>query len=278
MQIIINILNDQMRQPQLYGSFKQSWFHYLFIALVIIGSIVAIIRIKQMSDKKLSRTLILFSILLLVFEVYKQFIFTYQANGDYQWYAFPFQFCSTPMYVALFAGFTKNKLIKDALISFLATFGLFAGLAVIIYPATVFVRTTGINIQTMVHHGSMAVIGIGLLASKVELKWKSLLKASLVFLCLMVLAMMMNQIHNRWVHDGTFNMFFINPLYENGIPVLEIFQPLVPHLIFLLIYLFGFSLCAGIVLFIRILIGSHQIPSIRIKHRVLIKKTVKLVV
>jgi hypothetical protein len=269
MKIIINILNDQMRQPQLYGSFKQSWFHYLFIALVVILSIVSVIRIRRMNDQKLDQTLIIFSMILLIFEVYKQFIFTYQSSGDYQWYAFPFQFCSTPMYVALFAGLTKNKLIKDALIAFLATFGLFAGLAVIIYPATVFVETTGINIQTMVHHGGMAVLGIGLLASRVDLKWKSLWKASFVFLFLMMIAMIMNQIHNRWIGTGTFNMFFINPLYENGIPILEIFQPLVPHLIFLLIYLFGFILCAGIILLIRIIIGHHQIPSIHVKHRLL---------
>jgi hypothetical protein len=53
-------------------------------------------------------------------------------------------------------------------------------------------------------------------------------------------------------------MFFINPRYENGIPVLSIFQPLVPHVIFLMIYLFGFTLCAGMMLGIRMLFKSPQ--------------------
>ena len=109
----------------------------------------------------------------------------------------------------------------------------------------------GINIQTMLHHGGMVVLGVSLLAHHVKLTWKSLLKASIVFASLMVIAMALNGIHNNWIMDGTFNMFFINHKYENGVPVLMIFQPLVPHAVFLLIYLFGFMFCASIVFGIR---------------------------
>lgn len=252
MNAILEFLNGQMNQPEFYGSLQSSWFHYLAIILVILGSIIAIKRLKGMNEKKLDVVLIIFSLILFIFELYKQLIFSYQANWNYQWYAFPFQFCSTPMYIALAAGLTKNKMIKDAMISFLATFGLFAGTAVIIYPATVFVQTTGINIQTMVHHGGMTILGMGLLANHVNLKWSSVMKASMVFASLMVIAMVMNGIFNTFIQDGTFNMFFINHKFENGIPVLMIFQPLVPHVIFLMIYLFGFMLCASIVFGLRL--------------------------
>lgn len=261
MQNILEFLNGQMNKPELYGSFQASWFQYLSLLLVILGIILAVTRMKGISDQRLNRVLWVFSGLLLGFEVYKQIIFTYQAQGSYPWYIFPFQFCSTPMYVALVAGFLKPGKIKHALLSFLATFGLFAGLAVVIYPATVFVETTGINIQTMVHHGSMAILGFGLLAHHVELKWKSVLHASLVFLSLMILAMAMNQWHNHFIQNGTFNMFFINPLYDNGIPVLMIFQPLVPHHVFLLIYLFGFTLVAGIVFGFRWLLATIKLSK-----------------
>ena len=258
MQNLLEFLNGQMNQPQLYGDLSVSWFHYLSLILVILGSVIAITRMKEIPAKKLNLILIIFSGILILFEIYKQLIFSYQASWSYQWYAFPFQFCSTPMYVGLAAGLVKNQKIKEALLAFLATFGLFAGLAVVLYPATVFVSTIGINIQTMVHHGGMAIIGIGLLANQVKLRWSSLLKASLVFASLMVIAMILNGIHNTWLNNGTFNMFFINPRYENGIPVLSIFQPLVPHVIFLMIYLFGFTLCAGMMLGIRMLFKSPQ--------------------
>ena len=256
MQLFLEFLNGQMNQPELYGSFKASWFHYLALLLVCFGSVMAITRMKDISEKKLNRILMIFSITLVLFEVYKQVIFTYQAAGDYQWYAFPFQFCSTPMYVGLAASLIKHKQIKHALLSFLATFGLFAGLAVVFYPSTVFISTIGINIQTMVHHGGMAIIGIGLLAHHIKLKWSSLIQAALVFALLLGLAIGMNAIFNTWIQDGTFNMFFINPRFENGVPVLSLFQPLVPHAIFVLIYLFGFTLCASIVFGGRLIISK----------------------
>ncbi|MBU1143027.1 MAG: YwaF family protein, partial [Firmicutes bacterium] len=148
MNEILQFLNGEMNRPLPYGTLSEGWFHYLSLVLVIVASVIAITRMKNMSDKKLKKVLLIFAIILIVFEIYKQLIFSYQANWNYQWYAFPFQFCSTPMYVALFAGLTRNKKIFEALKIFLATFGLFAGVAVMLYPMTVFVGTIGINIQT----------------------------------------------------------------------------------------------------------------------------------
>ena len=253
MKEILEFLNANMNRPIPYGPLSQGWFHYASLALVIVGSIIAITRMKNMSDQKLKKVLLVFSLILIAFEVYKQVIFSYQSNWDYPWYIFPFQFCSTPMYVALIAGLSRNKKVFDALKTFLATFGLFAGIAVMLYPMTVFVNTVGINIQTMVHHGGMAIIGLGLLANQVKLESKSILKASAVFSILVGIALLMNTVFNMWIHDGTFNMFFINPLFENGLPILGLFQPLVPAPIFILIYIFGFSLLAYIMLLIGIL-------------------------
>jgi hypothetical protein len=217
----------------------------------LIASIIAATRLRNASDQKIRKFLLIFAAILLMFELYKQLIFSYQASWDYQWYAFPFQFCSTPMYVALFAGLTKNKKIQDALINFLGTYGLFAGLAVMLYPNDVFIETIGINIQTMVHHGAMAVVGVAMLSNRVNLKAKSIVSAALVFTVLVAMAIGMNFIHNTWIQDGTFNMFFINPLYNNHIPVLTLIEPLVPHFLFVIIYIVGFALVA----FIMLLIG-----------------------
>lgn len=257
---ILEFLNGQMETPHLYG-----WFHLLALTIVVTGAIIAAVKMRKVTDRQLRLILLVFSGTLLTFEVYKQLIFSYQANWDYQWYAFPFQFCSTPMYVGLAAGMMKNTRIREALLAFLGTYGLFSGAAVMFYPSTVFVGTIGINIQTMVHHGSMAVIGVGLLATQVRLESRTIGKAAPVFLALMVIAMALNQVHNRFIADGTFNMFFINPLYENGIPILSLFQPLVPHHAFLLIYLTGFTLCALIILEIAILIQRLAVKNAMVR-------------
>jgi len=253
---ILEFLNQNMNRPVPYQAFAQSWFHYLALAIAIIASIVATIYLRNADDKKLRRFLLGFSGLLLGFEVYKQVIFSYQANWSYQWYAFPFQFCSTPMYVGLLAGLTKNKKLQQALINFLGTYGLFAGLAVMLYPNDVFISTIGINIQTMVHHGAMMVVGIALLANKVRLTSKSILSAAAVFTVLVSLAILMNYAHNTWIHNGTFNMFFINPINVNHLPILSQIQPLVPHPVFVIIYIIGFALVAYLMLLFGIVFGG----------------------
>jgi multisubunit Na+/H+ antiporter MnhC subunit len=253
---ILDFLNSDMNKPVAYQDLSQSWFHYLALVLMVIGIVIAVTRFKKLSDQKLKKVLIIFSVVLLTLEVYKQVIFSYQANWSYQWYAFPFQFCSTPMYIALFAGLTKNKKIEEALIAFLATFGLFAGIAVMFYPVTVFISTIGINIQTMVHHGGMAVLGVGLLANKVKLESKTIIKASIVFSSLVLVAIVLNTMHLYLINEGTFNMFFISPRFENGLPILSMIQPLVHPIIFTFIYIIGFSFVAYIMLFIAIVINK----------------------
>ena len=134
--------------------------------------------------------------------------------------------------------------------------GFFAGFAVMFYPATVFVTTIGINIQTMVHHGGMAVLGIGLLANRVKPKSSTMLSAMAVFTVLVVIALGLNAWHNAFIQDGTFNMFFINPIYDNDLPILSMVQPLVPFPVFLMVYVLGFSFVSYLMLLGRIGIGK----------------------
>ena len=114
------------------------------------------------------RFLLVESLLITVLEIYKQINFSFHVDGiqilfDYQWYAFPFQFCSTPMYIGLLAAVVRSKSLHMRLCSYLATYALFAGICVMAYPSTVFIDTVGINIQTMIWHGSMITVGIVLL-------------------------------------------------------------------------------------------------------------------
>ncbi|MBE0700866.1 MAG: YwaF family protein, partial [Acholeplasmataceae bacterium] len=218
---LMSLLNGDMNKPVAYQSFAESWFHYLALILTVLAAIAAATRLKNASEKKIKIFLISMASLMLVFEVYKQLNFSYNVGWGYQWYAFPFQFCSTPMYVALVAGLLSKGKVQNALFSFLGTYGLFAGAAVMLYPATVFINTIGINMQTMVHHGSMTVIGVAMLTRRVKLQHRSILPATAVFVVLVVMAMLMNLIHNTYIQNGTFNMFFINPQFDNGLPILD---------------------------------------------------------
>lgn len=266
---LLDLLSSKMKEPVAFKSLAESWFHYLAILIVILMIIWSINYFKNTNHKGIKKYLLIFSIVLLVFEIYKQVIFTYQNNWVYRWYAFPYQFCSVPMYVSLLAALTKRQKIFDMSLAFLATYGLFAGSAVMLYPQDVFIETIGINIQTMVHHGGISALGFSLiLAKKVPYNIKTVLKASVLFSVVVGLAVILNFIHNTWISEGTFNMFFINPKYDNHIPVLSLIQPLVGDVAFIFVYYFGFTAVA-------LIVYMAVISSITLieKQAILIKKT-----
>ncbi|MBR2024679.1 MAG: YwaF family protein, partial [Clostridia bacterium] len=157
---ILNLLEATMETPTNFG-----WFHLMFVVIVILTTIFLCVKFRDCDDKIFRRIALISWIVIVALEIYKQIIFSYNYdNGvvtwDYQWYAFPYQFCSTPLFTLPFVIFLKDGKIRDAFILYMSTFSLFAGLAVFAYPNDVFIDTIGINIQTMVHHGLQIVFGI----------------------------------------------------------------------------------------------------------------------
>lgn len=230
----IRFLQFEMETPKPYG-----WFHIISIILVVL--LTAFLTIKKFNMK---RVLLVLSVIMLLLEGYKQLSFSYNGERwEYQWYAFPFQFCSTPMYVAFIASLVKNKKIESCLYSFLATFGTVAGIAVMAYPTTVFISEVLIDVQTMVHHGFMVVIGLTLLlTNSVELNYKTALKGLIVFAILVAIAVIANVITYFVNFDGGLELFYISPYHTPEIPIFDIIHGKVPYPIFLFLYVFAFTL------------------------------------
>lgn len=255
MNIIFDFFNWQMPLPVMWKGWEMSWFHYLSLTIVILLAIYFSIRLIRYNTHQTDRFILTITLILWVFEIGKQVLFSYQGGWTYPWYIFPFQFCSTPLYIGFIASLSKNKWIKESSYGFLATFVTFSGLAVMLYPEQVFITTVYINIQTMVHHGLMFVLGISLLVSKVSLSWKTFFNSSVIFLILSLIAILLNEAHFLFINEGTFNMFFLNPRYTNHLPILTLIQPLVSPIIFVMIYVIAFSLIGGIMLMLRFGVG-----------------------
>lgn len=246
---VLELFDARMEKPVMFG-----WFHLLFFAIAVIAGIVLCLRFPNPSEKFTKRLLLGISITVIIAEIYKQinFSFSYTDNivFDYQWYAFPFQFCSTPMYVGLLAGLLKGR-VHRALCAYLATFALFAGLSVMFYPSTVFIDVIGINIQTMICHGSMVTIGIYLLGSGyVSRSVKTIIPATTVFIIFVAIAAALNEIAHRsgLLERETFNMFFISPYCDPELPVYSLVQGVVPFPLSLVIYVIGFTAAAFVIL------------------------------
>ena len=157
------------------------------------------------------------------------------------------------MYVGLLFGVLKQGKVRDCLAAFLDTYSLFAGLGVMLFPDTVFISTIGINIQTMVHHGSMLVIGFYLLyTGYVKARHSTILRAMPVFASAVALAVIFNEIAHSsgLLENETFNMFYFSPYYEeSNIPVYAMVHSAIDNYpVRLILYVFGFSLVAYIIL------------------------------
>ena len=249
-QSVLSFLDTSMETPLPYGL-----FHICFFVLSFLAAIPLCRYPKNPSQTHVRRVVWVTALIVALLEIYKQINYSFSYEGgiayDYQWYAFPFQFCSTPMYIGLLAGVFKKGKIHDSLCAYLATYSVFAGLSVMVYPVSVFIPTVGINIQTMICHGSMITIGIYLFyTGHVQLKHKTILKAMPVFAAAVALAVIGNEIAYRTglLERETFNMFYISPYCDPHLPVYSLVQGVVPFPFCLMIYIAGFTAAAYLVL------------------------------
>ena len=248
-----NFLNDSSDIPPSYGT-----YHLICVALVIVTSIILVALFKNASEKTVRILTAITWIIMVVLEIGKQLLFSMQISEagvlswDYYWDWLPFQFCSSPLYILPIVAFAKNGKFRDAAIIFLGTFGFFAGTCVYVFPGDVFTWFKFINVQTMIHHGIQIFFGIYLaMRYKEKLNLKNLVRATGIFVILCTIAMAINIVsHNAGIYPdlGGLNMFFISPYRDCTLPVLSLIYPLVPYPAFLCIYIFGFMLCAGLVM------------------------------
>ena len=240
-----------MPRPGNYG-----WFHLLFFALSIIAGILLCVTHKKGDDRRVRRAVFVTGVIVILLEVFKMFVYSFVIEEDrlvwdFQWYVFPWQFCSMPMYVSLLTGVFRKGKIHQSLMAFLATYAVFAGLCVMFYPNDVFIGEIGVNIQTMICHGSMLTIGIYLYGSGyVKTEHKTILRAIPVFAVAVGMAALLNEVvYKSGILGGeTFNMFFISPYFDGTLPVYSSVQAVVPFPWCLFIYIAAFSAAAYIML------------------------------
>lgn len=248
---VLSLLDTKMEVPLPYSP-----FHFFFILTSILAGFLIADHCIGNKETFIRRFLLIESILIIVLEIYKQINFSFHIVGgeiqfDYQWYAFPFQFCSTPMYIGLLAAITRKQSLHKRFCAYLATYSLFAGICVMVYPVSVFIDTVGINIQTMVWHGSMITMGIVLLRTGyVPVSRKTIKSAFPVFLVLVLMGAAMNEVAHQTglLVSETFNMFFISPYCAPELPVYSLIQAVVPFPFSVLLYIAGFTAAAGIIL------------------------------
>lgn len=265
---ILRILDAQMETPAPYG-----WFHLMVFFLAIASAVVLCATHRKANPDRVRSVVLWTAIIVAILEIYKQINYSFSYEGgisfDYQWYAFPWQFCSMPMYVGLLTGIFRKGKIHDCLCAFLATYAIFAGACVMFYPVSIYTGTIGINIQTSICHGSMITVGVYLLYSGyVKLEHRTILKAIPVFAAAVGLAVLFNEIAyvSGLLETETFNMFFISPHCEPSLPVYSLVQEAIPFPCCLVLYVAAFTLASYLILLAAMGIQRLSVMGRNRKH------------
>ena len=159
----LGVLDAHMNQPAPYGA-----FHIVWLLFVIATIITLCVLYKKEIIKNVNRVLIVTTVVLAVFELYKQInVISVGYNFDY----FPLRFNTMLLYIGIVAGMTKGK-FHDNLTAFISTYLLFIGSAVMLNPSSVFANTIGFNVCAMVSYGAMVLVGAFLLyTNEVKIKF-----------------------------------------------------------------------------------------------------------
>ena len=246
---IIYFLQGKMEEPKAFG-----WFHIMWIVFIILFTIFLS---KKKSEKDLKIVLGVYGITSLILEVLKQIVWSFNyENGvvvwDYQWYAFPFQLCTTPIFISIICLFLKKNKIRDILLSYMAYITILGSIATVLMPDSCFIKDILVNIHTMFLHCGSLVVSLYLLITKqVELDLKHLLYAIIVFIGFVVIADTLNIVmyNSNILNDETFNMFYISPYFESSLPVFDKIQNSTIYPVYLTIYIIVLSI-GGLIVYL----------------------------
>lgn len=242
-------------RPGVYGA-----FHIISLFLILSLFVLMILFRHRLprGEKNIRRSLIIFGVGLLLLEVGKQIVYSYDpvTGWEYNWSRFPFQFCSTPIYAALIAMCLPRGRVRRALLCFLGTYSPVAGCAVLFWPSPdVFSEILFLDIHTMLWHGAMLLFGLYIwLSEAISASWRTAYSAFAVFLPLNFIALLLNEAEHRFGFAGSFefNMFYISRYYSCNIPFLDFVQGNAPYPVFfasfiLLLGFGGFAVTAGMI-------------------------------
>ena len=257
MESITNVMNTTQEVPGFFGG-----LHFAFFLGVILASVALCVYCRDADDKIFRKIIGIMFIVMFVGEALKQFIHPFDiVDGElvfvYDWTAFPFQLCSTPIYVLPLVAFLPDSKVRDAAAAYLMTCGLTGGIAVYLFPSTVFVETVFLNFQTMIHHGIQIVSGIYIAAYyRRKLDKRFYLGAISVFAVTYTIALLLNTVFYDMLlrvgkidSEEIFNMFYISP--RQGVKLPSFFEgvPEMSPIVYLPGYFVALSLASLLLVF-----------------------------
>lgn len=210
---ILEFLNFQIEQPQLFGT-----FHMVTSLLTIAAVVLFCVLWNKGIIKNIKNLLIIASVAFIVLELYKQIICHYQAGwSEFVLKEFPFQVYSTFIYLGFLAALTKGK-PHEHFCSYIATYLLCVGVTRMVYPLGLS-TTLGLSIYYVTTTAIIVICAVLLYwVGFASTSWTTLLKAFPIFLINVSMATTANWIVHL-ITDAEFNLLGISPYFNSNIPV-----------------------------------------------------------
>jgi len=202
-----------MVKPTSYGPFHLTFF---FVGLAV--SILLAYKLRNTNEKQNKVVLLSVGGFLLLSEIYKHLFYYFViGEGNYQWWIFPFQLCSIPMYFCLIIPFLKDGIIKKGMYNFMLAFNLMGGFVSFIEPSGLVHEYWTLTLHAFIWHMLLVFVGLYIGFSKrAGSKLKDYKYAIVTFTILCAIAFSINLI--LWNKpaaidnpSGHINMFYIGP-------------------------------------------------------------------
>ena len=222
MEVLTEILRNLFRgmaytweAPKLFG-----WFHCIMSTAMILAAIVLYRRDRSLSAVQKKKRLFTAGVVLTVSEVWKQLFIWFNVSGEvYNWWYFPFQLCSMPMYLCLILPLCRRGM-ETAVLRFLGSCGIFAALCALAFPVDMLRVWPLLTMHGFLWHGVMIYTGLISLSLSPVRKWQDHTHPILLLLVLACAAEVINSIGTAAAGSGPIpDMFYISPYIVTQQPV-----------------------------------------------------------
>lgn len=223
---LLNMTAWRMDAPELFGS-----FHIIAsLAAAFIAVLLAAV-VSRKKDTNTVRTLAATGWILVILEIWKQlFLFHIVSNGAYDWWYFPFQLCSVPMYLCVLLPLTSKRTRRTCL-TFLGGYTFVSAVATLIYPEDILRSYTALTVHGFVWHGLLLFISlVVLLTGSADTSARGLLRALGLFAILCVIAVGINVFaepvmrNTQGLPHSWAAMFYLNPYHISPQPLVGAIQ------------------------------------------------------
>ncbi len=225
--------------PQAYGP-----VHIGILVFTAVLAVVLFFVFRKVSDKKLTRLIIILGAVMILTEIWKQFFVVKYVYGGVKanWFC-PWQLCSMAMYCSFSLIFLKGR-AQETVLVFLSTFTILAAVMALAAPGDMLRPQIALFCHSFFYHVTMIVEALAAMRILLRREKVRFLPSVVLFLIMASIAEVINLISHRVIGEIKVeaNMFYITPYYPTTQPVLHNIAARIGTIPYIILYLIGIIL------------------------------------